>query len=411
VVRVGGCDRERQFDRRGLRVSGPLDGLRVLDLTRLLPGGYATLLLADLGADILKVEEPGKGDYVRWTPPMVGEFSAAHVALNRNKRSLTLNLKSEEGRSILGSLVESHDVLVESFRPGVMARLGVGWDDLRPRNPRLVYCAISGYGQDGPRSQTAGHDINYIGYAGVLGIVGDEGEPPVIPGVQIGDLAGGGMAAVISILAALHRRAQTGRGDFCDVSMMDGVVSWLSIHAGEFVAGGVEPQRGRMHLSGAYPCYRIYPAADGWITVGALEPQFWSALCDAIDRPDLARDAFAVGDRRDEVVDELNALFATRTRGEWMKLFDDKDVCVAPVNDFTEAFADEQVRHRAMIVDGDVPGVGPWKHVGNPIKQASAPGDIARLPPPGLGEHSDAVLEELGIGDSERARLRSVGVI
>lgn len=392
-------------------MSGPLAGVRVLDLTRLLPGGYATLLLADLGADVLKVEEPGKGDYVRWTPPMTGDFSAAHVALNRNKRSLTLNLKSDEGRDILGSLVESHDVLVESFRPGVMARLGVGWDDLRARNPRLVYCAISGYGQDGPRSQTAGHDVNYIGYAGVLGIVGDEDGPPVIPGVQIGDLAGGGMAAVISILVALNRRAQTGEGDFCDVSMMDGVVSWLSIHAGEFVATGVEPQRGRMHLSGAYPCYRIYPAADGWISVGALEPQFWTALCDAIDRPDLAGDAFAVGDRRNEVVAELDAMFAARGRAEWMKLFDGKDVCVAPVNTMAEAFEDEQVRHRKMIVDGDVAGVGPWRYVGNPIKLASAPGDVARLPPPGLGEHSDAVLDELGIGESERARLRSAGVI
>ncbi len=392
-------------------MSGPLGGVRVLDLTRLLPGGYATLLLADLGADVLKVEEPGKGDYVRWTPPMVGDFSAAHVALNRNKRSLTLNLKSDEGREIFGSLVERHDVLVESFRPGVMARLGVGWKDLRARNPRLVYCAISGYGQDGPRAQTAGHDVNYIGYAGVLGIVGDEGGRPVIPGVQIGDLAGGGMAAVISILAALYRREQTGVGDFCDVSMMDGVVSWLSIHAGEFVATGVEPQRGRMHLSGAYLCYRIYPAADGWISVGALEPQFWAALCDAIDRPDLAGDAFAVGGRRDEVVAELDALFAGRTRGEWMKLFDGKDVCVGPVNDFAEALEDEQARHRAMIVDDDVAGVGPWKQVGNPIKLASAPGDIARLPPPGLGEHSDAVLDELGIGDPERARLRSAGVI
>lgn len=392
-------------------MSGPLAGVRVLDLTRLLPGGYATLLLADLGAEVLKVEEPTKGDYIRWTPPMAGDLSASHVALNRNKRSLTLNLKSDEGRRIFGSLVEHHDVVVESFRPGVMARLGVGWDELHARNPRLVYCAISGYGQDGPRAQTAGHDVNYIGHAGVLGIIGDEGGRPVIPGVQMGDLAGGGMAAVISILAALHRRERTGEGDFCDVSMMDGVVSWLSIHAGEFVATGDEPERGRMHLSGAYPCYRVYPAADGWISVGALEPQFWATLCDAIDRSDLAGDAFAVGERRDEVVAELEGLFATRTRSEWMKLFEGRDVCVAPVNSFSEAFEDEQVRHRAMIVDGDVAGVGPWRHVGNPIKLASAPGDVGRLPPPRLGEHSDAVLDELGIGEAERTRLRSAGVI
>src|SRR5688500_18728797 len=178
--------------------------------------------MADLGADVVKIEEPGKGDYVRWTPPLVGEFSAAHVALNRNKRSVTLNLKSPEGRELFGELADSADVVIESFRPGVLERLGGGWSVLTERNPRLIYCAISGYGQDGPRSQVAGHDANYIGYAGVLGITGEEGRRPVLPGVQVGDLAGGGMAAVIAILAALQARERTGRGDFCDISMMDG---------------------------------------------------------------------------------------------------------------------------------------------------------------------------------------------
>src|SRR5919106_5017347 len=172
---------------------GPLSGVRVLDLTRLLPGGYATLLLADLGADVIKVEEPGRGDYIRWTPPMVGEHSSGHLALNRNKRSITLNLKADEGRALFVRLAEGSDVVIESFRPGVMDRLGVGYGALRARNPRLVYCAISGYGQDGPRSQVAGHDLNYIGYAGILSMTGEDA--PAIPGVQIGDLAGGGMAA------------------------------------------------------------------------------------------------------------------------------------------------------------------------------------------------------------------------
>lgn len=391
-------------------MDGPLAGISILDLTRLLPGGYATLLLADLGADVLKIEEPGKGDYIRWTPPVVGEHSAAHIALNRNKRSMTLNLKSEAGRDIFVQLAARSDVVIESFRPGVMDRLGVGYDVLSTGNQGLVYCAISGYGQTGPRSQVAGHDVNYIGYAGVLGINGESGRRPVIPGVQVGDLGGGGMAAAVAILAALVKRSVTGRGDRCDIAMADGAMSWLTIHAAEFVATDTEPERERMHLSGRYPCYRVYPAADGWVSVGALEPQFWAALCDALGRPDLVNDAFATGARRDEVIGDLDELFATKSRSEWMSELEGKDVCVGPVNSFTEAFEDEQFVSREMVFEADVPGVGPWKHVGNPLKMTSAPGSSFRLPPPRMGEHTGAVLEELGLAGSE-SDLRAGGVV
>jgi crotonobetainyl-CoA:carnitine CoA-transferase CaiB-like acyl-CoA transferase len=391
--------------------SSPLGSVRVLDLTRLLPGGYATLLLADLGADVVKVEEPGKGDYIRWTPPLVGEFSTGHIALNRNKRSITLNLRSDGGRETFLELAERFDVVIESFRPGVMQRLGLGYDALREKNPGLVYCAITGYGQDGPRSQSAGHDANYASYAGMLSIVGEEGRRPVIPGVQVGDLAGGGMSAVIAILTALVRRAQTGQGDFCDISMTDGIVSWLSIHATEYFAGRKAPERERMHLSGAYPCYRVYPAADGWLTVGALEPQFWAALCEAIERHDLVGDAFAMGARRDDVIRELEGLFATRSRAEWMKIFDGRDVCVAPINDFSEAFEDEQIRHREMVVTGDLPGSGPFEMVGNPIKLASDGETTVRRPPPGMGEHNEEVLGEIGLDAEDLERLRAAGVV
>ncbi|MGH2698658.1 MAG: CaiB/BaiF CoA transferase family protein [Actinomycetota bacterium] len=392
-------------------MDGSLEGVKVLDLTRLLPGGYATLLMADLGADVVKVEQPGKGDYIRLSPPMVGEHSAAHIALNRNKRSMTINLKAPEGRDLLGRLAEDYDVLVESFRPGVMDRLGVGYEALSERNPELVYCAISGYGQEGPRARTAGHDVNYIGYAGVLSTVGAEGEGPVIPGVQIGDLAGGGMAAVIAILAALVQRSATGRGDFCDISMMDGAVSWLSMHAAEFFASGKVPQREQTTLSGAFPCYRVYPAADGWLTVGALEPQFWSALCEAIGRPDLLGDGFAAGSRRAEVVAQLEVLFATKSRAEWMAHFEGLDVCVGPVNDYAEAFADEQVLQRAMVIEDDVPGAGPFKHLGNPIRLRSAPSALVRRPPPRLGEHTDEILERAGIDEASRAALRAAAAV
>jgi crotonobetainyl-CoA:carnitine CoA-transferase CaiB-like acyl-CoA transferase len=393
-------------------MNGPLTDVRVLDLTRLLPGGYATLLMADMGADVVKIEEPGKGDYIRWTPPVVGEFSSAHIALNRNKRSVSLNLKSERGRDLFLNLAEHFDVVIESFRPGVMNRLGVGWDVLTERNPRLIYAAITGYGQEGPRSQAAGHDVNYIGYAGALSIIGEEGRRPAIPGVQIGDLAGGGMAAVIAILAALHKRSSTGRGSFCDVSMMDGVVSWLTVHAAEFIATGHAPERERMHLSGAYPCYRVYPAADGWLSVGALEPQFWTELCNAIERPDLLDDAFAMGERRDEVIGELEALFETRTRAQWMEVLEGRDVCVGPVNDLAEAFADAQVRSRSMIVDEALADVGPWSHVGNPFKfDDEAAGPLVRLPPPRLGEHTNEVLSEIGVTEAALAELRSAGAV
>ncbi|MGH2775440.1 MAG: CaiB/BaiF CoA transferase family protein [Actinomycetota bacterium] len=389
----------------------PLEGIKVLDLTRLLPGGYATLLMADLGADVIKVEEPGKGDYIRWSPPMVGEHSAAHIALNRNKRSMTVNLKTSQGRALLMGLVEKYDVLIESYRPGVMHRLGVGYEALSERNPKLVYCAISGYGQDGPRAQVAGHDANYIGYAGLLSVIGAEGERPVIPGVQIGDLAGGGMSAVIAVLAALVRRGVTGQGDFCDISMMDGAVSWSSIHAAEFFASGAVPHRELMALSGAFPCYRIYPAGDGWLTVAALEPPFWAALCESIDRPDLLHDGFATGSRRNEVLAELEALFASKSRAEWMAHFDGLDVCVGPVNDFEETFRDEQVQHREMVIEADVAGAASFKHVGNPIKMRSIESDLLRRPAPGLGEHTDEVLEEAGIDEAERAALRAASAV
>lgn len=387
----------------------PLDGISVLDLTRLLPGGYATLLLADLGADVIKVEEPGKGDYIRWTPPFVGDLSSAHVALNRNKRSITLNLKEEAGRKVFLRLVATADVVIESFRPGVMDRLGVGWDVLCGCNPKLVYCAISGYGQTGPRAQTAGHDVDYMAYAGALSVMGSEVRPS-IPALQIGDLGGGGMAAVIAILAALHRRTVEGRGSFCDISMQDGITSWLSIHAAEFFATGNIPQRERMHLSGAYPCYRIYPAADGWLAVGALEPPFWVALCSAIGRDDLQGDAFAAGDRRDEVISELETLFATRSRAEWMDALGDVDACVAPIKDFAEAFDDPQAIAREMVVNAPVRGT-PFKHIGNPIKMAGTDGDLVRREPPGLGEHTDEILSALGYESSVVEDLRSRGAI
>jgi alpha-methylacyl-CoA racemase len=392
-------------------LNGALAGVRVLDLSRLLPGGYATLLMADLGADVVKVEEPGRGDHIRWTPPAAGKHSSGHIALNRAKRSLTLNLKTDRGRALLLDLVERVDVLVESFRPGVMAELGLGHEELCGRNPRLVYCAITGYGQDGPRARAAGHDVNYMGYAGALSITGEPGRPPVLPGVQVGDLGGGAMAALVSILAALLRRSRTGRGGFCDVSMTDGVFSWLSIHAAAFVTQREVPKAGAMPLTGAYPCYHVYPAADGYVTVGALEPHFWRALCEGLGRADLIGDAYATGTRRTEVIASLEGLFRTRTRAEWMELLADVDACVGPVNDLAEAFADDQLRARGMIVEGELEGVGAWTLVGDPLRAGHERASFASRPPPGLGEHTEEVLAEIGLSPTDVELLRSEGVV
>jgi len=389
--------------------SGPLTGVRVLDLSRLLPGGYATLILADLGADVVKIEQPGSGDYIRSIPPVVGGVSAGHAALNRNKRSVTLNLKEPAGRDVLLRLVGDSDVLVESFRPGVLDRLGAGWNACRNANPRLIYCAITGYGQDGPRSSTAGHDINYIGYSGALAMTGEAGGPPVLPGVQIADLGGGGMSAVIGILAALHRRTQTGLGDFCDVAMLDGVVSWLSLHAAGYLSAGIPVERGRGPLGGGLPCYRVYPAADGYVTVGALEPQFWSALCAALGRSDLAGDAYSTGDRGAEVVAELEALFATKSRAEWLALFEGLDVCVGPVNELAEALEDDQVVERGLVVGDET--TGGFAGVATPVRLSGAPADTSRLPPPGLGEHTDEILARAGFTAREVDALRGDGVV
>src|SRR3954447_22661364 len=272
-----------------------LEGLRVLDLSRLLPGGFCTLLLADMGADVLKVEDTGTGDYIRWMPPYYGgeeqqregTGSAYFLALNRNKRSLRLNLKHERGREVLLRLVEDYDVVVESFRPGVMDRLGVGYETLRERNPRLIYCPISGYGQDGPLTGRSGHDTNYLALNGVLGLTGGRGGPPTQSAGQIADLGGGGLMAAVGVLAAVIERERSGEGQLVDISMTDGGLAWLAMVVAHYFAEQRLPRRGDVELAGGILCYFPYEAADGgWVSLGALEPKFWRNWCAGVERPD-----------------------------------------------------------------------------------------------------------------------------
>jgi alpha-methylacyl-CoA racemase len=389
-----------------------LAGLKVLDLSRLLPGGFCSLLLADFGAEVLKVEDTGMGDYVRWSPPYHegaddSAKSALFLALNRGKRSIRLNLKEEGGREVLLRLVREHDVLLESFRPGVMDRLGVGWARLREENPRLVYCAITGYGQDGPYTARSGHDMNYLGLNGLLGLTGEADGPPVQAAGQIADIGGGSLMAALGILAALRERDRSGEGQLVDVSMFDGSLAWLAMVAAAQMTDGAAPQRrGGLELAGRLICYRPYQCSDGWVTLGALEPKFWQAWCRGVGREDLIERQFdAPGS---EAHAEVERIFLERTREEWTKFADEHDCCLEPVLDLDEALDSELVRARRMVVELDQPGTDGVKLLGVPVKLSRTPGAPAG-PGPALGEHTDDVLAGLGYSEEEIAALKESG--
>jgi crotonobetainyl-CoA:carnitine CoA-transferase CaiB-like acyl-CoA transferase len=392
-----------------------LGGLRVLDLTRLLPGGFCTLLFADLGADVIKVEDTGAGDYLRWSPPHYeganpSAASALFLALNRGKRSLRVDLKARGGREVLLRLARDADVLVESFRPGVLDRLGAGWERLRQANPRLVYCAITGYGQDGPYRDRAGHDMNYLALNGLLGLSGEPDGPPVQAAGQIADIGGGALMAAVGILAALRERERSGEGQLVDVSMTDGSLSWLAMVAARLFADGLAPGRGRLELAGGLICYRPYRCADGWVTLGALEPKFWRAWCAGVGREDLAERQYdAVGSPTHASV---AAEFATRTRSEWAAFNAEHDCCVEPVLGLDEALESELVRARGMVAELEQPGVpGPVRLLGVPVKLSRTPGDPTRAPAPALGEHTTAVLAEAGYRREEIDALIAAGTV
>jgi crotonobetainyl-CoA:carnitine CoA-transferase CaiB-like acyl-CoA transferase len=392
----------------------PLEGLRVLDLSRLLPGPFCSLLLADFGADVVKVEDTGLGDYVRWSEPKfagVEDTAAAafFLALNRNKRSIRIDLKSDAGRDVLLRLVRDADVLLESFRPGVLDRLGVGYERLRQENPALVYCAISGYGQDGPYRDRSGHDMNYLGLAGVLGLSGERDGPPVQAAGQIADIGGGAQMAAFAILAALRERDRSGEGQLVDVSMTDGALSWMTMNAGRAFAGDV-PRRGDLELAGRIICYRPYAAADGWVTLGALEPKFWQAWCRGVGREDLIERQFDPPGSPAHA--EVEAIFAARTRAQWQAFAGEHDCCLEPVLELDEVLDSELVRARQMVVELDQPGATePVRTLGVPVKLSRTPGDPHRLPGPSLGEHTEALLAEAGFDAAQIAALVESGAV
>jgi crotonobetainyl-CoA:carnitine CoA-transferase CaiB-like acyl-CoA transferase len=392
----------------------PLSDVRVLDLTRLLPGGFCTLLLGDLGADVIKVEDTGAGDYVRWAPPYYGDDeqtplgtrSALYLSLNRNKRSIRLDLKNDLGRQALLKLAETADVLVESFRPGVLDRLGVGYDRLSEANAALVYCPITGYGQDGPNRDRAGHDMNYLGLNGMLGLTGEVDGPPVQPAGQIADLGGGGMMAAIGILAAVHEARRSGKGQVVDVSMFDGAQSWLAMVAGRYFCDGKVPKRGELELAGGIICYRPYQASDGWVSCGALEQKFWAAFCRGVDRENLIEHQF---DRPgSDSHREVEEIFRARTREQWVAFNDEHDCCIEPILDLDEALSSGQAEERGMVVDLEQPELGTVRQLGPPIKLSETPAAIQR-PAPALGEHTTDVLLAAGYSSEEVEAMIEAG--
>jgi crotonobetainyl-CoA:carnitine CoA-transferase CaiB-like acyl-CoA transferase len=334
-------------------------------------------MLANFGADVIKIEEPRTGDYGRSMPPLLNGEGAVFQLMNRGKRSVALDLKQEAGKEALLDLAARADVLIESFRPGVMARLGLSYETLRARNERLVYAAITGYGQHGARSGIAGHDINYQALAGILDLTGEENGPPVIPGAQIADLAGGAMQAVIGVLLALAARAQTGLGQTVDVSMLDGAAWMLPVAMAFYQSTDTPPERGAAILTGRYACYHLYRCADErWISVGALEPKFWSALCRALSCEQFVADQFAEGARRQEIIAELSRIFQTRACAEWIRFLAPFDACVAPVQSVAETMRDLVLAEGETVV---IPHLSVTAgHLGGPA--------------PRLGEHTEDVL-------------------
>jgi alpha-methylacyl-CoA racemase len=392
-----------------------LEGIKVLELARVPPAEMPGMILADMGADVLKIETPAPAG--REDPD--ADRRAAFAFVNRNKRSMTLNLKAPEGQRIFRRLAETADVLVEGFRPGVMTRLGADYETVRAFNPRIVYCSLSGFGQDGPYRDYPAHDMNYLSLAGVLGLIGERDRKPVIPLNLVADYAGASMHGALGIALALFARERTGRGQHVDVSYLDTTVSLLAAtpNMRYFFSDGLAPRRGEGFLGGSYPYYAIYETRDGkLLTIGCTEPWLWENFCKAIGRPDLVRfarrpDQFvrAANAEEEAARGEIEAIIRTRDRDDWYEALVRADVCVGKVYDVDEMVRDPQINHRQMIVETEHPRFGKVRQFGVAIKLSDTPGTV-RHAAPTPNEHTEAVLRELGLGD-EIPRLRSGGVI
>jgi len=391
--------------------NGPLSGLRILDLTRLYPGPMATMMLADMGADVIKIEDISNPDYMRFYPPYVENHSAGFLAVNRSKRSLALNLKTQVGREIFLKLTATSDIIVEPFRPGVLDDMGLGYDQACKIRPDIIFVSLTGYGQNGPYAKQAGHDINFIGYSGILAATGTPQTGPVLPGPQLGDLAGGAYMTVVACLAALWSRQTTGKGQQVDVSMLDGLLPLMTLQMAHTWSTHIAFGPGEAPLSGGLACYGVYRCRDGkYMALGILEEKFWKKFCDMAQRPDWVSRFLVRGDDAQNLREEISNLFLTRTRDEWTEIASQLDICLTPVLDPDEVENDPHVQARGMIYEQEHPVCGKLKAVGPPIKFSKTPARPSR-PAPALGQDTFSILAEIGCTPDQIEVLIKDGII
>jgi crotonobetainyl-CoA:carnitine CoA-transferase CaiB-like acyl-CoA transferase/putative sterol carrier protein len=390
---------------------GPLAGVKIVDFTRLLPGPLATMFLADMGADVIKVEDPDSPDYIRGFEPLIGDTSMYYLSLNRNKRSLAVNYLSEPGRDVIYNLIKNADVLVEQFRPGVMNEIGFGYDELIKINPKLVYVSVTGYGQQSGMAMAAGHDLNYIAIAGALGITGAADGPPVIPGFQLADIAGGAYMTINAVTTALFQRERTGKGDWVDVSMTDAVLPFTAMQFAYQQALKKDPGRGQFELSGGLANYNVYKCGDGkYVALGSLEPKFWNNFCSKLGKADWMDRFLKEGEEPGMLKQEVNALFLTKTSAEWLQFFKGHDICFTVVNELKDLEHDVYLNERGMFVESEHAAVGKYKTINQPLKFMQT--DFGNYwNAPGLGDDTANVLRELNYTDERILTLKQKNII
>ncbi len=389
----------------------PLEGMQVLDLSQMLPGGLCTQILADLGAEVIKIENPRGGDGFRSVPPLIGANGSFFHILNRNKKSITLNIKKPEGREIFLRMAARADVIIENARPGAMKKLCLAYEDIQSLNPKMIYCSLTGFGQTGPYCERPAHDINILAISGILDLLGEKGRPPIVPAIMISGAGGGGINAALGIMSALLRRERTGKGQYLDVSILDGLSPFLALMMSEYLARKEAPVRGESRLGGGHACYNIYETIDGkFLAIGCLEKKFWEELCRCLKREDLIEDLMAPLPRQTEIIQELKVIFLQKTRDEWMMLLGQYDICFSPVNSLAKAMEDPQIRHRGLWFQTIHPADGDIPQQAFPIKFSQDQPEL-RIPPPLLGEHTQVILKTMGYDESTIENLRTNGVV